>query len=201
MADRPAGGKVVRLGIAVPLLLGAVVFRAPLEASMSLHMLLQLPALALAGWLLMSGGEVRPSPWDRGGVAGLLLASAVMATWMVPRALDAAVESWTVDLLKVTSMTAAGAVAVRSWRRANVATQLFMAGNTIWMLATVGVVLGSTPSRLCVSYGADDQQRAGDGLVVLAMLVLALLGWSLRRAWWSSDHGTRAQRSDGPIEA
>lgn len=169
---------------------------------MSLHMLLQLPAFALAGWLLASGGEVRPSAWDRGGVAGLLLASAVMATWMVPRALDAAVESWFVDALKAVSLTAAGAVAARSWRRANVATQLFMAGNTSWMLATVGVVLGSTPSRLCVSYGADDQQRAGDGLVVLAVLLVALVAWALRAAWLGSAHeGDAPDRRDAPSTA
>jgi hypothetical protein len=192
----------VRIGAAVAFLAAAIALRAPLEARMSLHMLVQLPMLAAAGWLLAGSRAVRPSAWDRGGVAGLLFASAVMATWMVPRALDAAVEWRTVDLLKLASMTAAGAIAARSWRRAHVATQLFMAGNTSWMLATVGVVLGSTTSRLCVSYGADDQQRTGDGLVVLAVLLLAAVAWSVRAVWLQRDHGGDASgQRDAPTPA
>src|SRR5439155_10411464 len=62
------------------------------EATMSAQMLLQIPLLIAAGWLLsraMSAGALaRVGRWNHGGIAGLVLVAVVSTFWMLPRSLD-----------------------------------------------------------------------------------------------------------------
>lgn len=171
--------------VAIGVLLAALLFRQPLEARMTTHMLLQLPMLLLAGVLLArrpaSGGGATASRWDPHGIAGLLLATLFTSTWMVPRALDAAVAHLSVDLAKALMLVAAGAVGGAAWARAPLAVRLFMGGNLGWMLASMGVLLASTPARLCASYAAADQTAAGYGLVVLTVAIGAVAVWPMLR--------------------
>ncbi len=65
-----------------------------LEASMASHMLLQFPALMVAGALLASvtsdSWRRRLAAWNAHGIAGLTFVALVMALAMVPRLLDLA---------------------------------------------------------------------------------------------------------------
>jgi hypothetical protein len=149
--------------------------RAALEGTMVRHMLVQLPLLLLAGVALASGMTRAQrdaiASFNARGAAGILLALVLGACVMVPRVLDAAVASVASDALKALCLGVAGVALSVSWRAAGLAGQAFVVGNVCWMLAAVGLLLHDTPSRICASYLEGDQQRAGLGLVMMAVLI------------------------------
>ena len=150
-----------------------VATRGLLEQRMATQMLLQIPLLLGLGVRMSAynaGVTSTPSRWNVQGAAGLLLSSATVATWMVPRMLDAAVEDWRIDLLKACMLIAAGWVARRSWRDATMIVQIFALGMAAWMTATVGMLLLNASNRLCVSYGFGDQQVTGYTLIGLTLV-------------------------------
>lgn len=167
------------------LVAGCLVARDPLERTMWLHMLVQIPLLIASGVIASGVIASRPmSPeswwsrrWNRQGMSGLVLAAGGIAFWMIPRWLDAAVEHAGVDVAKVLSLWAIGVLGARSWRAAGGIIQLFVLGNMAWMTATVGLLLLDAPTRWCVNYGTSDQRVTGYGLLVvtLAVVVKALL--------------------------
>jgi hypothetical protein len=158
---------------------------APLEADMALHMLVEFPLLAGAGAALAHYAPRRVddaiATFDRYGLAGWTLASLVAAYWMIPAAIDAALGSGAVNAAKYASLLAAGFALRGALRRSPFALEAFFVGNFTWMAATVGLIYQEAEIQLCLNYLADSQQRAGRGLVVLA--VAALIAWfALRRA-------------------
>jgi len=165
-------------GAALVLLLGASFGRHMLEQSMASHMLVQIPLLLCAGVLFsIAMGTRQPTPthethgYNAYGIAGLVFASGMVASWMVPRALDAAVEQLAWDSGKIFSLVAAGALAHRSWQRATTMVRAFVVGNSLWMNATIGLLLIDAPNRLCTSYTTNDQAIAGYGLVGIAVCI------------------------------
>lgn len=155
------------------------------EATMQRHMLVQLPMMFAAGLLLASsivpsietreGGswDARVRPWNVQGIAGLLLAGGVVMAWMVPRALDAAVESVFVDAIKMVSLVSAGVIAWHSWRAASALVRTFVVGNVAWMMATFGMLLLDTPVRVCANYGTSDQRVTGIAMIILTVAAVA----------------------------
>lgn len=162
------------------LLLFAVLGRGWLEQSMARHMLLQLPALALAGALLLGARPAlrRLSPFDLQGLSGFTLAMMVSSCTMVPRALELATLSWPIDALKLAAVFAAGALLRGSFRRSNRVVQIFFIGNFCAMAAIVGMLYQEQPRQLCNVYTVDDQAIAGIGLVTAACLIA--LAWCIR---------------------
>ena len=165
----------------------AIIARGPLEQTMQRHMLVQLPMLFGTGILLghaiarRSGVPATRRGWNVQGVAGLLFVSGVLATWMVPRALDAAVEHLVIDALKLLSLVAAGMIALHSWRVASAIVRTFVLGNMAWMTATIGMLLLDAPERLCTSYGASDQQETG--IAMIALTIVGVVGAAVYAFW------------------
>jgi cytochrome c oxidase assembly factor CtaG len=175
-----------RLLLALGTVILVALTRHGLEATMQRHMLVQLPVLFAIGMLLAS--SVVPSiaargrrgtsvshvrEWNAQGIAGLVLAGGVVMTWMVPRALDAAVESVFVDALKMASLVLAGVIAWHSWRAASALVRTFVVGNAAWMMATFGMLLLDAPIRLCANYGASDQRVTGIAMIILTVAAVA----------------------------
>lgn len=153
--------------------------RQTLEASMVLHMLVVFPFLVIAGCVL---APLLPPAilgwldrWNANGVPGLLFAISVLSIWMIPLALDRAVESLTVDVLKSLSVLLAGTALFISLPKAARVVQLFFVWNWVGMTVFIGVLYQSLPVRLCSTYLINDQERTGLGLV--------LLGAALGLAW------------------
>ena len=153
--------------------------RRAMESGMTLHMLLQYPAVLAAGALLI--GPV-PRRWQRSlqrfnelGIAGLLLAAVTMAVLMVPRVLDLALVDLRVEALKLLALTLSGAAVRLSWQRAGTVVQAFFLGNVLPMLAVAGTLYLDSTTRLCNAYLMDDQQTLGAALPWVAAGVLA---------WW-----------------
>jgi hypothetical protein len=157
-----------------PVLLAALLAsRAPLEASMLRHMLVQLPLLVLCGallrpWLRLPAGLAR---WDAQGLATFTAAAFATTYWMIPRALEQALDEPFATTLKFASLLLLGAALPGALRRAHVVVQLFFVANICAMMAIAGMLYRELPQRLCNAYLLDDQAVTGTALVGLALLL------------------------------
>ncbi|WP_323011768.1 hypothetical protein [Castellaniella sp.] len=134
-------------------------------------------------WQPTSGRRIRWS-YNAYGIPGLLLVSLVGAGWMIPKALDDALVDWRVAAFKYVGLPICGWLLRASVRQANVVIKLFFLGNFCWMSAIVGMVYLDQPIRLCNAYLQDDQDWAGRGLIVLAIVLPSCwLVASLRPIW------------------
>ena len=173
---RPSHLRIAVLAVAAPLLL-APPLRHLLEASMALHMLLELPLLLAVGWAAASLGPRAvdgASRWDAEGLSSALLVLVTSAFWMLPVALDLALLSPWIALATALNWLAAGAVLARALQRWRRELRLFVLFNLAWMMATAGLLYRESDSRLCVNYLVDQQWWAGTGLLGGAVLLGAL---------------------------
>lgn len=158
-----------------------------LEGSMFLHMLVQIPALVLAGYWLSAEMPARfreaLQTFNAQGVTGWALASLVLTFWMLPRALDMAVADPAVDVAKFAVLLLAGLAIRLSLAVSGTVVQLFFLGNWAWMTATVGLLYVETPARLCNAYLSGDQTVTGYGLVLEALIISA--AWLQRSRFWA----------------
>lgn len=181
---------VLRLGLqsrhaaaGMACLLLATLSRDWLEASMLRHMLLQLPLLVAAGWLLSASWRLgRWSHLDQHGITGLTSLLFITAYWMIPRSLEQSINSPMSEAAKFASLLTLGAVLPGSLRRANWIVQLFFLGNFSWMMAIAGVQYQNMPQRLCNAYLLDDQIVTGVALVIASIAIATVWCWRLAPA-------------------
>ena len=159
-----------------------------LEASMTRHMLVQFPLLALAGFCLAGALPqsfvARLDRWNGYGISGLSATALALGLLMIPRLLDLALVDGRVELAKWLALLLSGAALRLSWRPAGLLVQGFFLGNVLPMTAVVGYLFESSPVRVCNAYLLDDQERLGQrmlwitaltGLVWFASLVRTLM--------------------------
>lgn len=176
-----------------------------LESDMARHMLIEIPLVVAAGAYLarFAPGRVREAiaRVDAFGLCGWLFAGLVMAFWMIPAALDAAVANATMNAAKFASLLAAGFLLRESLRRSPLALEAFFVGNFTWMAATVGLIYQDAETRLCLAYLTDSQQRAGEGLVIVAVVAFAAwLAVRVGRGYILSSASAGVQPSSGGAE-
>lgn len=163
----PCAGLLLLGILAVPAM------RSMMEGDMALHMLLQFPMLLLAGWLLAQGLPQRAraglQKWNHAGIVGLLMAAMVLMLWMIPRALDMVLSDGTMEFCKFLTLVMTGMALELSWQAAGLIVRGFFLGNVLPMMMVVGWLYIEAPVRICNAYLADDQLRAGSGLLALAM--------------------------------
>ena len=147
------------------------------ESSMTTHMLVQYPALMLAGGLLAQRWRGARPRWNELGITGLLAVALTMALLMVPRVLDLALVDARVECVKVLALVASGAALALSWRRAGTVLQAFFLGNMLPMAVVVGTLYQDSAVRVCNAYRLEDQQDLGAALVWLAAGIL--VAWLL----------------------
>jgi hypothetical protein len=193
-------------------LLALPVARQTLEASMSAHMLLQYPLLALAGYWLVAAMSPRwlasLQRWNAHGIAGLFASAMMLAILMIPRVLDLALVDGRIALAKALALIFCGAALRLSWRPAGLLVQGFYLGNVLPMMAVVGNLYASSPVRVCNAYLLDDQARLGQLLIWLSASVALAWGALVVRSLMqreavfsqpeSSDAGAITQESTAP---
>jgi hypothetical protein len=169
--------RVLALLAATPLLWLLPALRNPMEASMVLHMLVQIPLLLLAGWAAAAWLPQRCvallAQADPLGLLGATLAACMLAYWMVPAALDLAVLDGRFALAKYLGLWLAGLGFALGWPRLGAVLAAFVLGNMAWMMATAGLLYREAEARLCVSYLFDEQALAGAGLIAWGLVALA----------------------------
>ena len=135
------------------------------------HVLAQLPLLAIAGYLLSPRLELSPT------FSVTLAIVAVTATgfWMLPRYIDLALAVWWVDAAKFLTVPifVGGALAL-SWPRLPGLVRPFLKAQALSMLGVLGFVYIHAPVRICNAYLQSDQVRVGVGFLIVAG-VLTLL--------------------------
>ncbi|WHZ11378.1 MAG: Cytochrome c oxidase associated membrane protein [Burkholderiaceae bacterium] len=161
-------------------LLAAPPLRPLLEASMTLQMLMQIPLLVAIGWWLAGALPRRAADavadWNTGGVTGLVLASMVALLWMLPRALDAAVDiRWVAAAKFVSVPLLIGLPLGLSWPRMGFVVRGVFFMEFVATCFRLGWLYLASPDRLCSNYLLDDQQRLGRLLLVIGAEVLLLL--------------------------
>lgn len=180
----------MRWWLGMALLAGAWLLRGMLEASMVLHMFVQLPAIALAGALLASPTLLRH--WRRADAYGLTsftLLLIVSAYWMIPRALELSLTQPLAEAGKFASLLLLGAVLPDAMRRANAVIQLFFIGNFCWMGAIAGIQYQNMPQRLCNAYALDEQILAG--VLLTGASAAVALAWCIRHFPSGESHEHR----------
>jgi hypothetical protein len=185
------------VGVALVGLLGIPALRAALESSMATHMLLQMPLLALAGWMLAgwlrADLDKRLNRIDRSGIALALVALFTSTYWMLPRALDAALADPWVEFSKFLTLPLLIGVPARLCvRRLSPLAAGFIVANLLSMWAAAGWIYRAFPARLCNYYLINDQVLAGTMLVWLSVALAAI--WLVS---FFLDAGTGAQRTIG----
>lgn len=146
---------------------------APLEATMWRHMLVQLPLLVACGVLLRAWLPPWPAAlrWDAQGLATFTAAAFTASYWMIPRALEQALDEPFANFMKFASLLLLGALLPGAMRRAHVVVQLFFVANICAMMAIAGMLYRELPQRLCNAYLLDDQDLTGSSLVGLALVL------------------------------
>lgn len=151
---------------------------------MVLHMLFQIPLLVLAGWILTTALPRRfckaVAPWNAYGISGILLASLTGSVWMLPRMLDAAVDDFSIALVKWISVPfLIGMPLALSWPRAGFVVRGVFLLELIATAFRLGWLYLVSPVRLCNSYLLDDQQRLGWLLLAIGVVAVLFLAWQL----------------------
>lgn len=169
---------------AIALILVCAVLRQSLEADPVTHMLVQLPALSWAGWLLAgsipSGWlEERVSRLNENGLPGLLIALFAIAYWMLPRSIDSALTSPVAEFAKFITVPFLIGLPLRwSWDRAHPLVRGVLKSNALSMCGVLAWLYSAAPVRVCNSYLIDDQRRLGIAFLCVA-IGLAII-WSVR---------------------
>jgi len=151
---------------------------------MSAQMLVQLPLLAGAGYLLGLALPARATAslasWNHRGVTGFVLASLVSAYWMLPRLLDASVTEPAIAAAKFLSVPLlVGLPLAQSWPRSGFVVRGVFLLELIASLFRLGWLYLVSPLRLCNNYLLDDQQRLGQILIALGAILLLWIAWKL----------------------
>jgi hypothetical protein len=193
----------VRRAALLVLVLSASPVRHGLEATMTAQMLVQLPLLVAAGWLLSQAIPprvlARVERWNHRGITGLVLVTVTAAFWMLPRSLDAATSHPLIAAAKYLSVPLLiGLPFGVSWHRVG-----FVVGGVflVEFVATffrLGWLYLISPIRLCNNYALNDQQRLGGYMLALGSGLLVWLAWKLLWGRFESYSSTDVHASPIP---
>lgn len=188
----------VSVAVLVYVLLAIPPLRQSMEASMAMHMLVQMPILALLGaaaavglrdgWRRCQCYPAYRAMMDR-GLAGILFAGLVLTAWMIPRVVDASVNHWQAAVAKFLLLPLSGAALASAWPRCPPIAKVVIHLEAIASLLRFGWAYLAAPTRLCSAYLAGEQEFVGAALLFCggsyALLVASrpLFGWSVRDLW------------------
>src|SRR5690554_1850236 len=93
-----------------------------MESIMIVHMHMQMPLLVFAGYLIARYAQVRfPGffeKWNNNGIPGIMLFVIITVYWMLPRAMDEALDSQVMQVFKFISLPFLAGIPLRdSWNK------------------------------------------------------------------------------------
>ncbi|WP_298920983.1 hypothetical protein [uncultured Roseobacter sp.] len=163
---------MIRFLISLTLFALAIMAQAWVAGDPVMHVLVQMPLLAAAGYLLphrltLPRAAIGPV---------LILALVTCVVWMLPRSVDAALSEMSWHLAKFVTLPLGFGLALSlTWPAIGPVLRGFIKAQVISMLLLLGFLYTHAPIRICNSYLVDDQDRLGLGFVTVA------LGLTL---WW-----------------
>jgi hypothetical protein len=147
-----------------------------IERSMFWHMAIQMPLLLLTGWFVAqrNAGVFKNRVihyLNYEGITGMLIASFILAYWMLPLTIDQAVISYSADLTKIASLIFSGFLLQNAFAVSNRMVQLFFLGYSLAMLAGLGIYFITTDLRLCNAYSLESQILTGKALCFMSSTI------------------------------
>lgn len=206
--NAPVGSARLAFGLVLWGTLALPRVRAALEATMTRHMLVELTLLVLAGMCLAVGVPLavrrRLARWNARGITGLILASVVSTFWMLPIALDAALDVPAAAAFKFLGVPLLiGLPLALSWPRAGFIVRAVFLAEFIATLFRAGWLYLISPERLCSNYLLGDQQWLGGLLLAVGAGVLLCLAGLLLfgnfRTMRDRDGGPTAPAKPGAL--
>jgi hypothetical protein len=144
------------------------------------HLVVQMPILVLCGWVIARKFALVLEPigkdWNAGGATGLVAVSSVLAFWMLPRSVDAAVQTTAHEIAKFLTLPMAGAVLGLSWPRLPSLAVGVLKANVVSMLLVLAWIYSASPIRLCNSYLRSDQDILAYVVAFIAIVLSATWG-------------------------
>lgn len=185
MPTLPSRSILAGIAVALLCLLAWPGVRHGLEASMTLHMVVQYPLLMVAGYLFATAWPPRWTVllnlWNAHGISGLLAVAVMLGILMIPRVLDLALVDGRAEILKCLALLTCGAAIALSWQTAGLLVQGFFLGNVLPMMVVAGNLYETSPVRVCNAYLLDDQAKLGQLLVwIAAAIAVAWFTWLVR---------------------
>ncbi|WML38214.1 hypothetical protein RCG19_13375 [Neobacillus sp. OS1-2] len=163
----------ILIGLGLVAILSIPQVRTSLVDTMIGQMIIQIPLLALAGYFLGSGFRKDDSEYNSLGIPGLLIVLFASIYWLLPRSLDAALNSSVFEILKyVTVPLLIGLPLAWSWGKLPGTVKGVVWANVISMLFVMGWLYANAPIRLCNNYLIGQQNQLGTTLMVLSLLCL-----------------------------
>ncbi len=144
-----------------------------MESIMIVHMHMQMPLLAVAGFVMARFFQIRfPGffeKWNRGGIPGILLFAIVASYWMIPRTMDEAITMPGVEIFKFASLPFLAGLPLRdSWKKlGETGKNAVFTGFTALFLA-MGWLYIQSSEQLCNNYLLIDQITLGWGFLTMA---------------------------------
>lgn len=174
--------KLVILSFILFLVLCIPQIRHGLEASMIGQMLIQIPFLALAGYLFGVGIRKHMSSilsqLNSQGIPGLLIVIFTCTYWILPRSLDAPLNSVLFEAIKyVTVPLLIGLPLALSWGMLAFTIKGFVWANVISMNFVMGWFYANSPIRLCNNYLTEQQLQLGIVLMATSGILLFFFFW------------------------
>lgn len=169
--------KLVFLSFTLVLTLSIPQIRHGLEESMVGQMLIQIPLLALTGYILGLGiKQLKPSVLSRYnsyGIPGLLIVTFASTYWLLPRSLDAPLNSAIFEVMKFATVPLLiGLPLALSWERLHFNVKGFVWANVISMNFVMGWLYDNPSIRLCNNYLTEQQLQLGRVLMTSSVLLL-----------------------------
>ena len=141
-----------------------------LEASLSGHVLIEIPLLIIVG--IMAGSLIKPrlaGVLSMISIPAILLACFTLAFWMIPRWLDASLNDEFIAYMKYLSLPLlAGIPLALSWQILHPIARGVVKIEFLAMLFRLGWIYLVSPERLCNNYLLNEQQQLGYMMIILA---------------------------------
>jgi len=148
-----------------------------LESIMITHMLVQMPLLIIAGWLI-GDYMVKRYPtffekWNGTGIPGIVLVYIVTMYWMIPRAMDEALTLYVVEIFKFISFPLFVGIPLRaSWEKLSELGKGFIIFNYIPMFGMMAWLYIDSPIQICNNYLESEQKVLGWGFLFIMLFML-----------------------------
>lgn len=143
------------------------------------HMLVQIPLLIIIGMLWAPLMPARLREWlsacNAEGIPLTLLALFSSTYWMLPRSLDAALNSAVMEFAKfITLPLLVGQPLALSWRRLSLIGQGFVWSNFVSMLGVLSWLYIVSPVRVCNNYLVNQQIVLGQGMLAITLALFVV---------------------------
>lgn len=167
-------------GLVIVLIMAVPPIRALFESYMFLHMHMQMMLLFLAG-ILMAPFLKQKFPrffekFNKNGVPFMIIFVTIIIYWMLPRAMDEALELWYVELFKFISLPLFAGVTLRdSIPKLKAGARFVFMFITAITFSVTGIAYTSADAQLCNAYLVADQISVGIGQMAIGLAIFAFI--------------------------